>query len=178
MSDITVNGEKKSFKEKFKEEFIEYWVNVLYLSIYFGVFISYKRLILAHYDIDYEEYGIAFINAFILGKVVSVGGMMKLGTKMDSGPLVISTLFKSFVFTIWLAVFNVIEELISGYFKTDSLQGAIDSLSHHIKSYEYLGSLLVVFTCFIPFFAFKEMSRVLGHHTILELFFKRKETIL
>lgn len=178
MSNIATNGNKKSFKEKFKEEFIEYWINVLYLSIYFGVFVTYKRLILAQYEIDFEEYGTAFINAFILGKVVSVGGMMKLGVKLENSPLAISTLFKSLVFTIWLAFFNVLEELISGYFKTKTLEGAVDYLSHHIGTYGYFAGLLVVFTCFIPFFAFKEMSRVLGLHTIMNLFFKRKETTL
>jgi hypothetical protein len=176
MSDIAIDGKKKSFKEKFKEEFIEYWINVAYLSFYFGVFVTYKRLILAHHNIDFEEYGIAFINAFILGKVVSVGGMMKLGVTMENGPLAISTLFKSFIFTIWLAFFNVLEELIKGYFKTDTLQGAMDYLSHHLGTYEYFAGLLVVFTCFIPFFAFKEMSRVLGLHSIMNLFFKRKES--
>jgi hypothetical protein len=168
----TETEKKKSFKEKFKEEFIEYWINVLYLSIYFGVFISYKRLILAQYEIDYEEFGVAFINAFILGKVVSVGGMMKLGTKMEKKPLIISVLFKSVLFTIWLAIFNVLEELISGYFKTKTLDGAIDYVYHHIGTHEYFAGLLILFTCFIPFFAIKELSRVLGHNRIKDLFFK------
>lgn len=178
MSDLSANEEKKSFKEKFKEEFIEYWINVAYLSFYFGVFVTYKRLILAEYEIDFEQYGTAFFNAFVLGKVVSIIGMMKLGTKMENSPLAISTLFKSLIFTFWLAVFNVVEEFISGYFKTDTLDGAIEYLSHHLGSYEYFAGLLVVFTCFIPFFAFKEMSRVLGLHTIMDLFFKRKESDL
>lgn len=176
MSAIAIDGKKKSFKEKFKEEFIEYWINVAYLFFYFGVFVTYKRLILAQYDIDFEEYGSAFLSAFILGKVVSVGGMMKLGTKLENGPLAVSTLFKSLIFTIWLAFFNVVEELVKGYFKTDTLNGAIEYLSHHLGTYEYFAGLLVVFTCFLPFFAFKELSRVLGLHTVLNLFFKRKES--
>ena len=176
MNEIVTDNKKKNFKEKFKEEFIAYWINVAYLSFYFGVFVTYKRLILAQHNIDYEDYGIAFINAFILGKVISVGAMMKLGVSMENGSLSISTLFKSFIFTIWLAFFNVLEELIKGYFKTDTLQGAIDSLSNHLGAYEYFASLLVVFTSFIPFFAVKEMSRVLGLHTIMNLFFKRKES--
>ena len=178
MSEIATDGKKKSLKEKFKEEFIEYWINVAYLTFYFGVFATYKRLILAENEIDFEQYGAAFINAFILGKVVSVGGMMKLGTKLDNGPLAISTFFKSLIFTIWLAIFNVLEELIKGYFKTNTLQGAIDYLNHHIGTAEYFAGLLVVFTCFIPYFAFREMSRILGYHTIMNLFFKRKESNL
>lgn len=174
MGATPTDGKKKNFKEKFKEEFIEYWINVVYLSFYFGVFITYKRLILAQHNIDFEEYGAAFFSAFVLGKVVSVGGMMKLGTKLENKPLIISILFKSVIFTIWLAVFNVIEELISGYFKSNTLQGAMDYVSHHLGTNEYFAGLLVVFTSFIPFFAVKELSRVLGYKTITALFFKRK----
>ncbi len=174
MGATPANGKKKNFKEKFKEEFIEYWINVVYLSFYFGVFVTYKRLILSQHDINFEEYGTAFFNAFVLGKVVSIGGMMKLGTKLEHKPLIFSILFKSVIFTIWLAIFNVIEELVSGYFKSNSLQGAIDYLGHHIGTDRYFAGLIVVFTSFIPFFAVKELSRVLGYKTITDLFFKRK----
>jgi hypothetical protein len=177
-STATDDKKKKSFKEKFKEEFIEYWINVLYLTIYFGVFATYKRLVLAQYDINFEEYGMAFINAFILGKVVSVGGMMKIGSKTENGSLWISTLFKTVFFTLWLALFNVVEELIVGYFKTSTFQGAIDALKHHLGTYEYFGGLLIVFTCFIPFFAIKELSRVVGHDKVINLFFRRKSSTL
>ncbi len=174
MTDVATAPQKKSFKEKFKEEFIEYWVNVLYLSIYFGVFISYKRLILAQYEIDFEEYGTAFFNAFVLGKVVSIIGMTKMGKKTINANLSIVTLYKTLLFTFCLVFFNALEEFVIGYFKTSSLQGAIDILSHHLGTYEYFARLLILFTCFIPFFAIKELSRVLGHKTIKDLFFKWK----
>ncbi|TRX42784.1 hypothetical protein FNW21_00160 [Flavobacterium restrictum] len=178
MSDITIDGKKKSFKEKFKEEFIEYWINVAYLTFYFGVFVTYKRLILAQYEIDFEEYGTAFFNAFVLGKVVSIIGMTKMGKKNINTNLSVSTLYKTAVFTLCLVVFNALEEFVVGYFKTSSAQEAIVILSHHLGTHEYLASLLVVFTSFIPFFAFKELARVIGHKTIIDLFFKRKEADL
>jgi len=167
---------KKNWKEKFFAEFIEYWINVAYLAVYFAIFVSYKRLVLAGYDIVYTEYGFGVINALILGKVVSVGGMMRLGRWVENKPLIVSTISKSVVFTIWLAIFNAIELMIRGLIKTYTFQGSLDALSH-IGTYEYFAGSLVVFTSFIPFFAFKDLSGVLGSKMILDLFLKRKPSV-
>lgn len=178
MSEIAIDEKKKSFKEKFKEEFIEYWINVLYLSFYFGIFITYKRLILAEQGIDFEQYGTAFFNAFVLGKVVSIIGMTKIGKKTLNANLSIIILYKTVLFTLCLLVFNTLEEFIKGYFETDTLQGATDYLLHHLLTYEHAGRLVVLFTCFIPFFAFKELSNIIGHKEMVSLFFKKKSADL
>jgi hypothetical protein len=41
-------------------------------------------------------------------------------------------------------------------------------------SHEMLANLLVMFVAFIPFFAFKEVGRVLGEGKVWELFFRRR----
>ena len=162
---------KKNWKEAVKKEFVEYGINVLYLAIYFAVFISYKRLVLAEHDIIYTDWGVGIINALILGKVVSLGGILRLGRWLDNKPLIWSTLNRSVIFTILLAIFNAIELTAKGYFSTHTSQGILDSLSH-IGTAEYFGGSLIVFTSFIPFFAIKELSRVLGHKMIFDLFTK------
>jgi hypothetical protein len=162
---------KKNWKEKILKEFIEYWINVAYLALFFGIFISYKRLVLAEYNIVYTEYGFGLINALILGKVVSIGTVIRLGKPSANRPLIWSTLNRSILFTIWLAFFNAIELMIRGAIKTHAFQGAVDALSH-IGSYEYFGGLLIVFASFIPFFAVKELSSVLGSRVVIDLFLK------
>jgi len=162
---------RKNWKEKVQKEFIEYGINVVYLTVYFAVFITYKRMVLASHDIVYTDWGFGLINALILGKVVSVGTILKLDHTLENKPLIWSTLTRSVIFTIFLAIFNAFELTIRGYFSTYSTQGILDSLAH-IGTAEYFGSSLIVFTSFIPFFAFKELSRVLGNKVILDLFTK------
>jgi hypothetical protein len=175
MSDSTIDGKKKSFKEKFIEEFIEYWINVAYLSFYFGVFIAYKRLVLAQYEVDFEEYGSAIISALILGKVVSIIGLTKIGRKTSEGNLALLTLYKTVAFSLLMVVFNALEKFISGYYHTSTFQGAIDHLITELTNYEYFARLLMIFTSFIPYFAIKELSRVVGHKKVINLFFKGKQ---
>jgi hypothetical protein len=165
---------KKTWKNKLFSELIDYWINVAYLAVFFAVFISYKRLILAHHGIIYTEWGVGVIKALVLGKVVSIGSMMRLGLGFERWPLIVSTINRSVLFTIWLALFNAIELIVRGFFETYSFEGSLRALSF-IGSYEYYGNLLVVFTVFIPFFAMKELSRVLGSKTIIDLFLKGKQ---
>jgi hypothetical protein len=76
-----------------------------------------------------------------------------------------------------MVFFNALEEFVIGYFKTSSVQEAMDILSHHLGTEEYFARLLIIFTCFIPFFAFKELARVIGHKKIIALFFKRESNM-
>ena len=173
---MTTEGKKKkNWKKKVLDEFIDYWINVAYMTVFFAIFISYKRLVLAGYNIIYAEYGFGLINALILGKVVSIGGMMRLGKLKEHRPLILSTLSKTVIFTIWLGLFNAVELTVKGFFKTYTFQGSLDALSH-IGTYEYFGGLLIVFASFIPFFAVKELTRVLGSKMILDLFMKGKSS--
>jgi hypothetical protein len=162
---------KKTWKEKFLKEFTEYWINVGYLAVFFAVFISYKRLVLAEHNIIYTNWGVGIINALVLGKVVSIGSIMRLGSRFENKPLIWTTLSRSVLFTLWLALFNALELIVRGFFTTYDLQGIAQSLSH-IGTYEYFGGSLIVFTSFVPFFAMKELSRVIGFRTVFDLFFK------
>jgi len=150
---------------------IEYWTNVLYLSIFFGVFTVYRRLILAHYNISYLYYGISVINALILAKVIMVVSVFRFGRSFEEKPLIIPTLYKTVVFTISVAIFNVLESTVRGFLRGEGLTGGWDELIGRGRE-ELLAGCLVTFCAFIPFFAVKELGRVLGEGKISRLFFR------
>ena len=62
------NSGKVGWKEKLFLEMTAYWINVVYLTILFAVFTSYRRLILADYDISYSNWGVSLIKALVLAK--------------------------------------------------------------------------------------------------------------
>jgi hypothetical protein len=164
--------EKPGWKQRAKREFISYWINVLYLSIVFGLFTWYRRLILARYDIAYMHYGVAIVEALVLAKVILIGDMMGLSRHYFEGkPLIYPTLYKSLVFTLFVAVFRMMEETITGFMKGKGMDGWLETL-HGTGKYEFLAHGLMVFFMFIPFFAFKEIGKILGKGSIGRLFFR------
>ncbi|MEI8348931.1 MAG: hypothetical protein WCI77_02160 [Candidatus Omnitrophota bacterium] len=161
-----------NLRQKIFREFKTYWANVLYITLFFSVFADYRRLILAHYQIIYEDYGISLIKALVLAKVILVAEHLHLGKGFEDKPLFIPTIYKSFLFTVCVAILSVIEAIIIGFLKAEGFTG-VPSMFMRCFSYEWFAGTLVVFASFIPFFAIRELDRVLGKGKISGLFFRR-----
>jgi hypothetical protein len=168
---MSTMNHKKGWKQRILHELVGYWIIVLYMAFFFGVFTTYRRLLLAHYQIDYAEYGISVIKALILAKVVLVAETLRLGRGFEDKPLVVPTLYKTLLFTICMVLFGVAEELVRSFLHGKGLGPAFDEVMGHLN-FEWLSKTLVVFFAFIPFFMVRELGRVLGKETITKLFFQ------
>lgn len=163
--------EKADWKQRIAAEFVEYWIVVAFLAWFFGVFAWYRRFVLAEYHVSYRHYGIALFEALVLAKLILIGDAMRIGRRLDQKPLIVPTLWKSTVFSLWVAVFSVLEHTIEGLFRHQGLAGGFEELMSTGK-YELLGRCLVMFSVFIPFFAFRELGSGLGEGQLLTLFFR------
>ena len=169
------DGDRKrgGWKQKLASEMVAYWITVLYLSLFFGMFITYRRLILVQYQVSYEEYGISIIKALVLAKVIMLGDLLRIARGFETRPLVYPTLFRSFIFTFWVLGFVILEHTIRGLLHGKGLAGGFEEFLQQDR-YELLARSLVTFFAFIPFFAVKELGQVLGRGRIHELFFRRR----
>jgi hypothetical protein len=165
---------KKNIKKKIVHEVTEYWINVVYLTLVFASFTQYRRLVLAAHDITYTNYWVAVIEALVLAKVVMIGDVLHLGRRLEHKPLIYSTLLKTVVFTIFVGAFTLIEHVIKGLWKGEAF---VEQFGNFLgKGYhEVLAGCMVVFVAFIPFFAFRELGRVLGEGKIRTLFFRKRD---
>ena len=165
---------KGTLKKKIIHEVTEYWINVGYLTIVFAAFTQYRRFLLAAHDITYTNYGFAVIEALILAKVIMIGDVVRLGRGLERKPLIYPTLYKTVVFTLFVAVFTLIEHGIKGLWKGEGFtSGVVDFFGK--GSNEILANSIIVFVAFIPFFGIKELGRVVGQDKIRSLFFRRRE---
>jgi hypothetical protein len=161
------------WKAKVRHELIEYWVNVIYLALVFASFTVHQRLVLAAHDISYTNYWFALIEALILGKVIMIGGMLRLGRRFEDKPLIYPTIYKAVVFTIFVAVFKVVEYAIKGLVAGEGVAGGLAEFVE--KGVDILlANSLVVFIALIPFFAMKELGQVFGQSKIGALFFRSR----
>jgi hypothetical protein len=160
-------------KEKVRRELVEYAFNVTYLTIVFAAFTVYRRLLLSAHDVSYTNYGFALIEALILGKVIMVGGMLRLGRGLEGRPLIYPTLYKTAVFTILCLFFTLAEHAIKGLVSGHGMAAGL--AAYAAQGYEViLANSMVVFVALVPFFAVKELGRVLGREKIGTLFFRAR----
>ena len=167
--------EKSGWKQKAGRELAEYWINVAYLFIFFGAFTLYRKLVLANYGISYFHYGYALFKALVLAKIIMIGDYLGLARRLQDKPLIVTTLYKAIVFAVWVIFFNAVERLVDGLVHGKGLVGGFNGVGRNLD--EMLAGVLVVFFAFIPFFAFKELGRVLGTGKIGRLFFMNRTAL-
>jgi hypothetical protein len=153
---------------------VEYGLNFAYLTLMFAAFTQYRRLLLAAHDITYTNYWFAVIEAAVLAKVIMIGGVVRLGRGLEDKPLVCPTLCKTAVFTVFVGLFKIIEHVIKTLWHGQPFMAGLVEFSENGFRL-VLANPLVVLVAFIPFFAVKEVDRVLGEGKRWALFFRRKK---
>jgi hypothetical protein len=114
------------------------------------------------------------IEALILAKVIMIGDVVRLGRGLEHKPLIVPTLYKTVVFTLFVGAFTVLEHAIRGLWTGTGFMGGIADFFGK-GFHELLANCIVVFVAFIPFFAVKELQRVFGKDELRALFFRRRE---
>jgi hypothetical protein len=161
-------SERTSRKEKLIHVIREYLVNFAYLAMFFGVFTTYRRLLMAEYEISDGDYGISIIKALILAKVLMLGEMFRLGARLKDKPLIYNTLMKTTVVTAWVLLFHILEETLRGLLHGQGIVGGVSELVGQLPC-ELPAHILILFFAFLPFFAIRELGAILGegkpHHS-------------
>jgi hypothetical protein len=160
---------KSSWKQKLLREFTEYWVNVVYMALVFSAIIFYRRLVLAHYEIYLDDYFSGVLKALVIAKVVMIGTFLRISRKFEHKPLIFPVLYKAVLFTLWVMLFDIVEIFVRIFINNPNFYEAACELKNHLNNL-WLGGALLIFFSFIPFFAFKELVRVLGREKVKELF--------
>jgi hypothetical protein len=150
----------------------------LYLWIIFALLSFHKAIILAQQHLEFTQFGFAFINALALAKVMLVARELHLaGKAFRDKPLIYPTLLKSFVFTLLLAFFKIIEEAaIRLYHGKSFKESAFAFVDHEAKI--TFSAALIVFFMLIPFFGFSELSEHFGEGRLATLFFRSRHNWL
>jgi hypothetical protein len=164
----TENAQGASLKQKAAHELVQFAAIFLYLAFFFCALATYSMLLLKEFNVSSFTYGFALINALVIAKVILIGEYARLGKKHEAKPLLLTAIYKAFLFTLLVLAFHVVEEVIRLLFHRENIATAF----HDIRIDDLLGRSLVVFCTFIPLFAFRELQRVLGEDRFRALFFR------
>ena len=162
---------ERTFKERILHNFREFVAMFLYLWLLFALFTYHETIVLAKHHIDYKPLGLAFVNAFILAKVMLVAEELRIGTRFRRRAAVFPVLHKSLVFAIIFICFNIAEEIAIGLWKGKTVAESIPKIGGGSPFGLVIASLIFT-VALIPFFAFRELSRVLGKGVLETLLLK------
>lgn len=163
----------QTLKEKALLEFKRFLGIFLYLWVVFALLSIHESIIRAQHNLDFAAHSFAIINAFVLAKVLLVGEHLHLGGGFKEKPLVYPVLYKSLVFSIFLTGFHVAERMIVGMIGGKTLAESFSAIGGgRLEAILSIGAL--TFVMLIPFFAFRELGRVIGDAELRSLFYGRR----
>ena len=134
-----------------------------YLWVLFATFSLYRQTLLHGEPIRLWQQGFAIINALVFGKVILIAEALNLGASLRRLPLIWVVLGRSFLFAVVLVLFHIFEEALRGWMTGTSPMGETPPMALVIYA-------TIFFVALIPFFAFREVSRLLGHEEVRDLF--------
>src|SRR5580704_6074884 len=161
-----------ALRRKAVHEFVEFIGIFLFLLFFFFALVTYSTILLSAFHVRYLSYAFALINALVIAKVILIGEYVHLGRKYESRPLLLSAIYKAFLFGLLVFAFHLAEEVLKGL-----LHGvSIARTYHDIRLDDLLSRSVMVFCVFVPLFAFREFRRVLGADKFNELLFRSRDT--
>jgi len=99
-----------------------------------------------------------------------------VGEQLRDRPLVYAILFKSAAFSLILVVFYILEETLVGVLHNQTLSESVPRLAGGgVEGNVIMG--IMAFVVLIPFFAFGEISRVIGKDELYSMMFTRRRNL-
>ena len=163
---------KPSLKERAAHQLREFFVIFIYLWALFGLLVINQSVVIARAAQDYQAYGFAIVNALILAKVLLIGEDLQIGSRFRDKPLIYSILYKCFTFSLYIIGFHILERVIVGVLRGRTIAQSFPNIGGgSVTGILSLGATL--FVALIPFFAFREISRVIGRGALWSLLLHR-----
>jgi hypothetical protein len=167
---------KERLTRKISHQIKEFLTVFLFLAPFFFSFTAYGMYVARNLGHPYFHYGAALVNALVLSRIVMTGEQIGLGRRVEKTPLLVPTLYKSAVFTVFYLAFHILETTVHAFIHGQHLASSLymELISGNGK---ILSQATFIFLAFIPFFALREVRRVLGNTNFRYLFLGRGQPL-
>ena len=160
---------KARAREWLVHELREFVTVFFFLAPFFLAFEAYRLYLEGNLGEPLLAFGMALFNALVLSKVILIGEMAHLGKLSRNRPLLVTTVHKAAMFAILYTLFHVLEQGIRGIVRGESFLEAVRAEALRPSGGPAI-RMVVVFFAFVPFFALRELRRVIGEERFQQLF--------
>jgi hypothetical protein len=160
---------KPGFREKVVREMKNFAIIFLYVWVIIALFTLHKNLILSLPPLSGQMF--AFINAFVLGKIILLLEMLKVGEILQTKPPVFRLVIKAAAFGLLLLAFTILEETVKGWFHGEAFEESMSKIAGGTLE-GMLIEALIMSVALLPYLACKELGRILGRERLLFVIFR------
>src|SRR3989304_3666323 len=146
----------------------------IFFFIAFNIIALTSALNLRQYGISVLTFAMAALGALVAGKAVLITDKLSFINRFPDKPLIYNVVWKTLIY--WLAFFFIqyLEPLIHFLFRYGSLSSANRHLFEEVVWPRFWAIQIWLLVLLFVYCGFRELIRVVGRHTVIEMFFGRK----
>ena len=167
-------GRGARMRERAREEIRRFLFLFVYLWVMLGLFVLNESIVARERGIDFTYSGFAVINALVLAKVMLIIEDLGFDRLFKSQPKIWSIVFESVLCTVLLMGFHVVEHVVIGAFRGESIAASVPSFGGG-GTVGILLVAIIMFVSLVPFFGFKNITRAIGWGRMKEILFHRPQ---
>jgi hypothetical protein len=148
---------------------------VIFFFIAFNIISLTSALNLRHYGISFSGFALATLGALVAGKVVLITDMLPFINRYPDKPLIYNVVWKTLIYSLAALIIRYLEHLIHFLYQYGSLSSANRHLFEEVSWPRFLAVQIWLLVLLFIYCGFRELVRVIGRHTVIEMFFLRKK---
>jgi hypothetical protein len=163
-----VSGERRSIASTLFAKANHFFFVFGYLWLLLSVYALHNSIVLVEWHL-LDHLWPAMLKALIFTKFLLIGEHLKLGARFEKKPLIWPVMIKAALFSMLLIGFDSLEVVVVNAIWPHAANAGDGPELSGIRT--TLSFALMAFVALIPFFGIRELSNVLGHEQMRDLFF-------
>ncbi|MCX5478493.1 hypothetical protein OSH08_05730 [Kaistia geumhonensis] len=164
-------GSKPPLRQRLIGSFRLFFILFIYLWILLGLFVLNQNFERLREGETLALQGFALMNALVLGKVMMLAEHLDFARWLRTRPAIFSILFEALFCTVLFIAFHFVEHWVIGLFRGAA---AVDEgPTATVAGVAIIA--VVLFVSLIPFFAFKNVTRIIGWPRMRHILFGRPD---
>lgn len=143
----------------------------IYFSVWFGMIVFAKWLVLAEYHIEIEGASLALVGALIVAKVVIVLEHVSLGQWVRHLPVIVDVLLRTLIYSLGVLILLLLERAFELRVETGGIVNALVEEFRHREIHHVAAETICVAGSLLGFNVLSVVKRHFGGNELRRLFF-------
>ncbi len=143
---------------------------VIFLFCMFQLVAITNWLLLESYSITPTHTVFAAVGALIGGKAILIANKLPYLHIFQGRPVLLSVLWRSFVYAIFCAIFLCVEHIVTGLIRHEGPLASLEALSTRFPIAHVAANAIWLFVTFLLYNSYVEVDRYLGTGTLRRIF--------
>jgi hypothetical protein len=162
-----------TFLKKLAQDIREVTKPVIFLFCMFQLVAVTNWLVLESYSITPAHTFFAAVGALFGGKAILVANKFSYLHIFQDRPVVLSVLWRSFIYALFCALFLCSEHILTGFLKHEGPVSSLKTLFAHVSIAHVAANAIWLFVALMLYNSYVEVDRQLGSGTLRRVFLSR-----